>query len=72
MNPAFNMFNNNIGMPSQMQGQQAPGQPQGNSQVFQMNPEAMVKNFLQSGQMSQQDFNSYMQQAQQIMQMIGR
>lgn len=38
----------------------------------QLSPEAVVKQRLQSGQMSQEAFNAYAQQASQICQMIGR
>ena len=40
--------------------------------TFNGNPQQVVQNLLNSGQMSQADFNRYSQIAQQVMQMMGK
>ena len=40
--------------------------------TFNGNPQQVVQNLLNSGQMSQADFNKYSQIAQQVVQMMGK
>ena len=42
------------------------------SKTIQGNPKDIVQNLLNSGQMSQEQFNALSQQAQQIMQVMGK
>lgn len=42
------------------------------SKTIQGNPKDIVQNLLNSGQMSQETFNQLSQQAQQIMQLMGK
>ena len=66
MNPLFNSFGNQPNQFSQIiqQAQQLKNSLQGN-------PRDEVQKLLNSGQMSQSDFNRLSQMAQQIMQSMG-
>lgn len=66
-NPMFDMLNNQKPMNvlvSQVE--------QFKKQFANINPKEEVQRLLNSGEMSQQEFNQYMQTAQQITQMMGR
>lgn len=66
-NPMFEMLNNQNSMNvliSQVE--------QFKKQFANINPKEEVKKLLNSGQMSQQEYNQYLQMAQQITQMMGR
>lgn len=71
MSTLFEMFNG----PQQPQPQQpAPNffaQLQQFARTFSGNPEQIVRNMLQTGQMSQQQFDQLSQQASQIQAMMG-
>ena len=66
-NPLFNTFGNNNQFGNLIQQAQAFKR-----QFANINPRAEVERLLNSGQMSQQQFNEYSQIAQQVAQMMGR
>lgn len=66
-NPLFNTFGNNNQFSGLIQQAQAFKR-----QFANINPRAEVERLLNSGQMSQQQFNEYSQIAQQVAQMMGR
>ena len=66
-NPLFNTFGNNNQFGNLIQQAQAFKRHFAN-----INPRAEVERLLNSGQMSQQQFNEYSQIAQQVAQMMGK
>jgi hypothetical protein len=66
-NPLFNTFGNNNQFGNLIQQAQAFKR-----QFANINPRAEVERLLNSGEMSQQQFNEYSQIAQQVAQMMGR
>ena len=66
-NPLFNTFGNNNQFGNLIQQAQAFKR-----QFTNINPRAEVERLLNSGEMSQQQFNEYSQIAQQVAQMMGR
>ena len=66
-NPLFNTFGNNNQFGNLIQQAQAFKR-----QFTNTNPRAEVERLLNSGEMSQQQFNEYSQIAQQVAQMMGR
>ena len=66
-NPLFNGFGNNNQFGNLIQQAQAFKR-----QFANINPRAEVERLLNSGQMSQQQFNEYSQIAQQVAQMMGK
>ena len=66
-NPLFSTFGNNNQFGNLIQQAQAFKR-----QFANINPRAEVERLLNSGQMSQQQFNEYSQIAQQVAQMMGR
>jgi hypothetical protein len=66
-NPLFNTFGNNNQFGNLIQQAQAFKR-----QFTNINPRAEVERLLNSGQMSQQQFNEYSQIAQQVAQMMGK
>ena len=66
-NPLFNTFGNNNQFGGLIQQAQAFKR-----QFANINPRAEVERLLNSGEMSQQQFNEYSQIAQQVAQMMGR
>lgn len=66
-NPLFNTFGNNNQFGDLIKQAQAFKR-----QFANINPRAEVERLLNSGQMSQQQFNEYSQIAQQVAQMMGR
>ena len=66
-NPLFNGFGNNNQFGNLIQQAQAFKR-----QFANINPRAEVERLLNSGEMSQQQFNEYSQIAQQVAQMMGR
>ena len=65
-NPLFNTFGNNNQFGNLIQQAQAFKR-----QFANINPRAEVERLLNSGQMSQQQFNEYSQIAQQVAQFMG-
>lgn len=68
-NPLFNSFGNSS-MPNPFSD--IIRQAQEMQRTFQGNPREEVQKLLNSGQMSQETFNKLSQQAQQIMQFMGK
>ena len=66
-NPLFNTFGNNNQFGNLIQQAQAFKR-----QFANINPRAEVERLLNSGEMSQSQFNEYSQIAQQVAQMMGR
>lgn len=66
-NPLFNTFGNNNQFGDLIKQAQAFKR-----QFANINPRAEVERLLNSGEMSQQQFNEYSQIAQQVAQMMGR
>ncbi len=66
-NPLFNTFGNNNQFSDLIKQAQAFKR-----QFANINPRAEVERLLNSGQMSQAEFNQYSQIAQQVAQMMGR
>ena len=66
-NPLFNAFGNNNQFGGLIQQAQ-----EFRKQFSNINPRAEVERLLNSGEMSQQQFNEYSQIAQQVAQMMGR
>ena len=66
-NPLFNTFGNNNQFSGLIQQAQAFKR-----QFANINPRAEVERLLNSGEMSQQQFNEYSQIAQQVAQMMGK
>jgi predicted amidophosphoribosyltransferase len=66
-NPLFNTFGNNNQFTELMKQAQ-----DFKKQFSDINPRAEVERLLNSGEMSQQQFNQYSQIAQQVAQMMGR
>ena len=66
-NPLFNTFGNNNQFGNLIQQAQAFKR-----QFANINPRAEVERLLNSGEMSQQQFNEYSQIAQQVAQMMGK
>jgi hypothetical protein len=66
-NPLFNTFGKNNQFGNLIQQAQAFKR-----QFTNINPRAEVERLLNSGQMSQQQFNEYSQIAQQVAQMMGK
>jgi hypothetical protein len=66
-NPLFNTFGNNNQFDNLIKQAQEFKQ-----QYTNINPRAEVERLLNSGEMSQQQFNQYSQIAQQIAQMMGK
>ena len=66
-NPLFNTFGNNNQFEDLIKQAQ-----EFKRQFTNINPRAEVERLLNSGQMSQQQFNEYSQIAQQVAQMMGR
>ena len=66
-NPLFNGFGNNNQFGNLIQQAQAFKR-----QFTNINPRAEVERLLNSGEMSQQQFNEYSQIAQQVAQMMGK
>jgi hypothetical protein len=66
-NPLFNTFGNNNQFGNLIQQAQAFKR-----QFANINPRAEVERLLNSGQMTQQQFNEYSQIAQQVTQMMGK
>lgn len=66
-NPLFNAFGNNNQFGNLIQQAQ-----EFKKQFTNINPRAEVERLLQSGAMSQSQFNQYSQIAQQVAQMMGR
>lgn len=66
-NPLFNTFGNNNQFGNLIQQAQ-----EFKRQFTNINPRQEVERLLNSGQMSQQQFNEYSQIAQQVAQMMGR
>jgi hypothetical protein len=66
-NPLFNTFGNNNQFGNLIQQAQAFKR-----QFANINPRAEVERLLNSGQMSQQQFNEYSQIAQQVARMMSR
>jgi hypothetical protein len=66
-NPLFSTFGNNNQFGSLIQQAQ-----EFKRQFANINPRAEVERLLNSGQMSQQQFNEYSQIAQQVTQMMGK
>ena len=66
-NPLFNTFGNNNQFGNLIQQAQAFKR-----QFANINPRAEVERLLNSGEMSQRQFNEYSQIAQQVAQMMGR
>lgn len=66
-NPLFSTFGNNNPFGNLIQQAQAFKR-----QFANINPRAEVERLLNSGEMSQQQFNEYSQIAQQVAQMMGR
>lgn len=66
-NPLFNGFGNNNQFGSLIQQAQ-----EFKKQFANINPRAEVERLLQSGAMSQSQFNQYSQIAQQVAQMMGK
>ena len=66
-NPLFNTFGNNNQFGDLIKQAQAFKR-----QFANINPRAEVERLLNSGQMSQAEFNQYSQIAQQVAQMMGR
>ena len=66
-NPLYNTFGNNNQFGNLIQQAQAFKR-----QFANINPRAEVERLLNSGEMSQQQFNEYSQIAQQVAQMMGR
>ena len=66
-NPLFSTFGNNNQFGNLIQQAQAFKR-----QFTNINPRAEVERLLNSGQMSQAEFNHYSQIAQQVAQMMGR
>ena len=66
-NPLFNTFGNNNQFGDLIKQAQAFKR-----QFTNINPRAEVERLLNSGEMSQQQFNEYSQIAQQVAQMMGR
>jgi hypothetical protein len=66
-NPLFNAFGNNNQFGDLIKQAQ-----EFKKQFANINPRAEVERLLNSGQMSQQQFNQYSQIAQQVAQMMGR
>lgn len=66
-NPLFNGFGNNNQFGNLIQQAQ-----EFKRQFTNINPRAEVERLLNSGQMSQAEFNQYSQIAQQVAQMMGR
>lgn len=67
-NPLFNVLGNNVSNPFADIIRQA----QELQKSFKGNPREEVQKLLNSGQMSQSEFNALSQQAQQIMQFMGK
>ena len=67
VNPLFNTFGNNNQFGNLIQQAQ-----EFKRQFTNINPRAEVERLLNSGQMSQAEFNQYSQIAQQVAQMMGR
>ena len=65
-NPLYNNFGNNQLEDLIKQAQEFK------KQFTNINPRAEVERLLNSGEMSQQQFNEYLQIAQQVAQMMGR
>ena len=66
-NPLFNTFGNNNQFGNLIQQAQAFKR-----QFANINPRAEVERLLNSGEMSQQQFNEYSQIARQVTQMMGK
>lgn len=66
-NPLFNAFGNNNQFGNLIQQAQAFKR-----QFANINPRAEVERLLNSGEMSQQQFNEYSQIAQQVAQIMGK
>jgi hypothetical protein len=66
-NPLFNALGNNNQLGELMKQAQAF-----KKQFSDINPRAEVERLLNSGEMSQQQFNQYSQIAQQVAQMMGK
>ena len=66
-NPLFNAFGN-----SNQFGKLIQQAQEFKKQFSNINPRAEVERLLNSGEMSQQQFNEYLQIAQQVAQMMGR
>ena len=66
-NPLFNTFGNNNQFGNLIQQAQ-----EFKKQFSNINPRAEVERLLNSGEMSQQQFNQYSQIAQQVSQMVGK
>ena len=66
-NPLFNTFGNNNQFGDLIKQAQ-----EFKKQFSNINPRAEVERLLNSGEMSQQQFNEYSQIAQQVAQMMGR
>ena len=66
-NPLFNAFGNSNQFGNLIQQAQAF-----KSQFANINPRAEVERLLNSGEMSQQQFNEYSQIARQVAQMMGK
>ena len=66
-NPLFSTFGNNNQFGNLIQQAQ-----EFRKQFSNINPRAEVERLLNSGEMSQQQFNEYSQIAQQVAQMMGR
>lgn len=69
MNPLFNLFNQNQNMPYPMNMIQQFNQFR---QTFQGDPRQQVQQLLNSGQMTQEQFNQLSSMAQMFQQFIGR
>lgn len=67
VNPLFNTFGNNNQFGNLIKQAQ-----EFKKQFANINPRAEVERLLNSGEMSQQQFNEYSQIAQQVAQMMGR
>ena len=67
-NPLFDRFGGQVQNPMQELVRQAREM----RKTFTGNPRAEVERLLNSGQMSQQQFNQYSQIAQQVAQMMGK
>ena len=66
-NPLYSMFGNNNQFTNLIQQAQ-----EFKKQFANINPRSEVERLLNSGEMSQQQFNEYSQIAQQVAQMMGR
>ena len=66
-NPLYSMFGNNNQFTNLIQQAQ-----EFKKQFTNINPRAEVERLLNSGEMSQQQFNEYSQIAQQVAQMMGK